>query len=84
MVEALRSIMLPARIERGFVSNRVYHEVDAPESLCYVEEWDSLMHMNLQISTRRFASLLVLMETASQPPVFEIRSASRKFAAWNT
>ena len=38
MVKALRSIMLPARAERGFVSSRVYQEVDKPEALCYVEE----------------------------------------------
>jgi arylsulfatase A-like enzyme len=49
MVKALRSIMLPARAERGFVSSRIYQEVDKPEALCYVEEWADLAQMEEQI-----------------------------------
>lgn len=76
LVDGLRSVMLPARLERGFVSNRLYQETDSPQSLCYIEEWDSLMHMNMQICSRRFSSLLALMETVPQPPLLEIRSIS--------
>ena len=68
--------MLPARSERGFVSSRIHQEVDSPESLCYVEEWASEEQMDQQIRSRRFASLLALMETAPKPPVLEVRLIS--------
>ncbi len=73
MVKALRSIMLPARAERGFVSSCIYQEVDQPEALCYVEEWASPAQMEDQIRSRRFGRLLAVMETAPRPPVLEIR-----------
>lgn len=76
MVKALRSIMLPARAERGFVSSRIYQEVDKPEALCYVEEWADLAQMEEQIRSRRFGRLLAVMETAPKPPVLEVRSMS--------
>jgi len=76
MVKALRSIMLPARAERGFVSSRIYQEVDTPEALCYVEEWASPAQMEEQIRSRRFGRLLAVMETAPKKPVLEVRSLS--------
>ena len=76
MVRALRSIMLPARAERGFISSRIYQEVDRPETLCYVEEWASPAQMEDQIRSRRFGRLLAVMETAPKKPVLEVRSMS--------
>jgi quinol monooxygenase YgiN len=76
MIKALRSIMLSARSERGFVSSRIYQEVDKPEALYYVEEWASPEQMEEQIISRRLGRLLALMETAPKPPVLEIRSIS--------
>ena len=76
MVTALRSIMLSARSERGFVSSHIYQEVDKPETLYYVEEWASPEQMEQQIISRRLGRLLALMETAPKPPVLEIRSIS--------
>ena len=76
MVKALRSIMLPARAERGFVSSCIYQEVDQPEALCYVEEWATPAQMEDQIRSRRFGRLLAVMETAPKKPVLEVRSVS--------
>ena len=76
MVKALRSIMLPARAERGFVSSRIYQEVEKPEALSYVEDWADLAQMEEQIRSRRFGRLLAVMETAPKPPVLEVRSVS--------
>ncbi len=76
MVRALRSIMLPARAERGFISSSIYQEVDSPETLCYVEEWASPAQMEDQIRSRRFGRLLAVMETAPKKPVLEVRSMS--------
>ena len=73
MVKALRSIMLPARAERGFVSSSICQEVDAPEALCYIEEWASPEQMEEQFRSRRFGRLLAVMETAPKPPVLEVR-----------
>jgi quinol monooxygenase YgiN len=76
MVKALRSIVLPARAERGFVSSHIYQEVDRPEALYYVEEWASPAQMEDQIRSRRFGRLLAVMETAPRKPVLEVRTMS--------
>jgi quinol monooxygenase YgiN len=76
MVKALRSIIQPARAERGFVSSCICQEVDVPEALCYVEEWASPAQMEEQIRSRRFGRLLAVMETAPKKPVLQVRSLS--------
>ena len=76
LVKALRSIMLPARAERGFLSSCIYQEVDSPEALCYIEEWTGPVQMEEQIRSRRFGRLLAVMETAPKKPVLEVRSLS--------
>jgi quinol monooxygenase YgiN len=76
MVTALRSILLSARSERGFVSSHIYQKVDKPETLYYVEEWASPEQMEEQIISRRFGRLLAVMETAPRKPVLEVRSMS--------
>jgi len=36
-VKALRSIMIAARGERGYLASRIYQEVENPEALCLEE-----------------------------------------------
>ena len=68
MVQALRSLMLPLKAEPGFVSCRLYREVDGANTICYLEEWHSLEDLDRQIRSSHYTGLLALMEEAAEPP----------------
>ena len=76
-VKALRSIMIAARGERGHVSSRIYQEVSNPDALCLEQDWSNEQELKSHIRSRCFKDLLMLMETAPEAPVLEVRSVSQ-------
>jgi quinol monooxygenase YgiN len=75
-VEALRSIMLAAKVERGLTASRIYQEVGNPEALCLEEDWKSESELKFHIRSSCFTDLLLLMETSPEAPVLEVRNLS--------
>src|SRR6185503_16385432 len=73
MLQALRSVMLPAEFEVGYLSCRLYSEADEPDSLCYEEEWSTEEDLEREIRSIRFGRLLAVMETATGSPTLEVR-----------
>lgn len=74
--KALRSIMVEAQVERGFLASRIYQEVGNPEALCLEEDWSSELALKSHIRSSCFTDLLLLMETSSDSPILEVRSIS--------
>jgi quinol monooxygenase YgiN len=75
-VKALRSITIAAQVERGFLASRIYQDVGNPEALCLEEDWSSEPELKSHIRSSSFTDLLLLMETAPEAPVLEVRSVS--------
>jgi quinol monooxygenase YgiN len=75
-VRALRSITIAAQVERGFIASRIYQDVNNPEALCLEEDWSSEPELKSHIRSSCFTDLLMLMETAPEAPVLEVRSVS--------
>ncbi len=76
VVDALRSVMLPARLERGCTRAQILRDVDAGESISYLEEWRSPEDMQERIRSESFGHLLALMEAAPSAPSIEFRDVS--------
>jgi quinol monooxygenase YgiN len=72
--KALRSLTIAAQTERGYVAGRIYQEAGNPEVLCLEEDWSSEAALQSHIRSHCFTDLLMLMETAPQEPVLEVRS----------
>jgi quinol monooxygenase YgiN len=73
-VQALRSITIAAQVERGFIASRIYQEAGNPERICLEEDWSSELELKSHIRSSCFTDLLMLMETAPEAPVLEVRS----------
>lgn len=73
-VQALTTVMLQARLERACEDSRLYAEIGNPQSLRYVEQWETLQALASQLRSARFGMLLAIMETASEPPELEMRT----------
>jgi quinol monooxygenase YgiN len=76
MVDALRSVMRPARLERGCTRAQILRDVDTVESIDYFEEWQSPEDMQERIRSASFSRLLSLMEAAPSAPSIEFRDVS--------
>jgi len=76
MLQALRSVMLPAEFEVGFMSCHIYVEAGEPDSLCYQEDWSTQNDLERAIRSVRFGRLLAVMETAAGSPTLEVRLIS--------
>lgn len=68
MIRTLRSLMLPLQAAPGFASCRLYVDVDNPDAICYVEEWQMPENLDQQIRSSHYTRLLALMEEAAEPP----------------
>lgn len=76
MVQSLAKVMFQARLERGYVDCRLYAETGNPQSLLYVEQWATQQDFEAELLSRRFGTLLAIMETAPQAPELEVRTVS--------
>ncbi len=63
-----------AQVERGYIRSRIYQEVGNPDALCLEEEWSSEPELKSHIRSSCFTELLLLMETAPEAPVLEVRA----------
>ena len=82
MLQALRSVMLPAEFEAGSMGCHLYAEAGETDSLCYVEEWATEQDMERTIRSIRFGRLLAIMECAIGLPTLEVRLIAET-RGWN-
>ena len=70
LIDALRSLMVPTRRERGCVSCQLVlsSESSDPTRISYSEDWSSEADLREQVRSERFSRLLELMECASETP----------------
>ena len=73
-IRALRFIIIAARAERGFIDSRIFQEAGNPEVICLEEDWSTEPVLKSHMRSSCFTDLLMLMETATEAPVLEVRS----------
>ena len=78
MVQSLAKVMFQAKLERGCADCRLYAESGESQSLLYVEQWANQRDFESELLSRRFATLLAIMESAPQAPELEVRTVSEQ------
>ncbi len=73
MSGALRALARRARRDRGCVGSEVYESVDDPNHVVLHAEWIDAAGLEQYVTSDDFTQVLVLMEMAASPPVFEIQ-----------
>jgi hypothetical protein len=77
MLQALRSVMLPAEFEMGSMGCALYAQVDEVEALCYFEDWSTREDLEREVRSARFGRLLAVMECAAGRPTLEVHLISQ-------
>jgi quinol monooxygenase YgiN len=66
LLEALRSLMVPTRLEQGCLAAHAWSDADS--TVTYFEEWATEHDVQRRVKSDRFTSLLAVMEAAEEPP----------------
>ena len=71
VLEALRSVMRPARLDRDCVAARIMRDMDAPEAITCVEVWTREDALARRVASAEFSRLLAVMEALPSRPSLE-------------
>jgi quinol monooxygenase YgiN len=75
-VQALRSVLGPARVEPGCLSCHLYEDVEVPGSFTLVEDWVSQADFERHLRSEAYRQLLLLMELSPEAPLIQFHSVS--------
>ncbi len=75
IAEALQSMQISTRLERGCLGCSVWQEGDG--QVHYSEEWATEDDLQARVRSPRFVSLISLMEAASEPPKVQFQFVER-------
>jgi quinol monooxygenase YgiN len=76
LLSALRSIQLPARLERRCTRAQILQDCDEPAMISYVEDWPTPEDLEARMRSSHFSQLLALMEAVPSAPSLEFRVVS--------
>lgn len=76
LLEALRGMLEPARVERGCLSYCLYESTEDRNALLLVEEWKTQGDLESHIRMDSMRQLLALMDLLKQPPEWRFDTVS--------
>jgi quinol monooxygenase YgiN len=76
VLQALRSLIRPARAEKGFITSQLYIEADDANTIRFEERWQTREDFEEQMRSSRYTRLLALMESAQEQPSLEFHFVS--------
>ena len=76
LLETMRGMLEPARVERGCVSYRFYEDVEDRNAFVLLEEWATQKDLERHISKDNQRRLLALMDLLSEPPELRFNTVS--------
>lgn len=76
LLETMRGMLEPARVERGCLSYRLYEDVENRNAFVLVEEWATQEDLERHIRTDNQRRLLALMDLLSEQPELRFNTVS--------
>ncbi len=76
LLETMRGMLEPARVERGCLSYRLYEDVENRNAFVLLEEWTTQEDLERHISKDTQRWLLSLMDLLSEPPELRFNTVS--------
>ena len=76
-MNSARLILGPTRIQPGCINCRLYQDLDEPDAVFLVEEWQSRKHLDRHFNSDQYRIILSLMEASDQFPDIKICTVSK-------
>ena len=75
-LDSARLLIEPTKIQPGCTSCRLYQDLNDPDAVFLVEEWESREELDRYFKSDQFRIILSLMEFSSDCPEFKINTIS--------
>ena len=76
-MNSAKLILGPTKIQPGCISCRLYQDLDEPDAVFLVEEWESREKLDRHFNSEQCRIILSLMEAADQLPEIKINTVSK-------
>ena len=76
LLETMRGMLEPARVERGCLSYRLYEDVEDRNTFILVEAWKTQNDLERHIRTSNQRRILALMDLLSEQPELRFNTVS--------
>ena len=76
-MNSARLIPGPTRIQPGCISCRLYQDLDEPDAVFLVEEWESRKKLDRHFNSDQYRVILSLMEASDRFPDIKINTISK-------
>jgi quinol monooxygenase YgiN len=76
LLEMMRGMLEPARVEKGCVSYRFYEDVEKRNAFVLLEEWETQQDLESHIRSDNQRRLLGLMDLLSEQPELQFNTIS--------
>ncbi|HSB80517.1 MAG TPA: putative quinol monooxygenase [Candidatus Methylomirabilis sp.] len=78
VVKTLAAQLGPTRVQPGCRKCTLYQDVENPESITLVEEWESQTDLDPRLRSEDYRAVLGAMELAQEPPVIHFDTVTRR------
>jgi len=72
-----RLITGPTEVQKGCLRSRLYQELGDPDTMLFVEEWESREELEHHIKSDRYRIILSLMDLSDMPPEVKLNTVSK-------
>ena len=76
-MNSARLILGPTTVQPGCISCRIYQDLDEPDAVFLVEEWESRGKLNRHFNSEQCRIILSLMEASDELPDIKINTVSK-------
>ena len=76
LLETMRGMFEPTRVERGCLSYRLYEDVEDSNAFVLLEEWETQQDLESHIRTENQQRLLALIDLLSEQPELRFNTVS--------
>ncbi len=76
LLETMRGMLEPARVERGCLSYRLYEDVENRNAFLLHEEWATQGDLERHIAKDKQRRLLALIDLLSEPPEMQFNTVA--------
>ena len=76
-LDSVRLMLGPTKVQPGCISCDFYQDLNDPDALLYVEEWQSRQNLEHHVKSDLYRIILSLMDLSDGPPKFKLSTISK-------
>ena len=80
VVRTLAAQLGPTRVQPGCRKCDLYQDVEHPEAITLVEEWDSQADLDPRLRSEDYRAVLAAIELSQEPPLIQFDTVIRRTA----